>query len=107
MKKTVAILLIAVMALSFVACAGKKIIGKWELTDYQGEDELGARMKGYTFEFKDDGTYTIAGMPAGTYEVKGNKLFFNGDKDEYYKLSISGNTMKISGSEDTMTFKKK
>ncbi len=107
MKKTVAILLVTLMALSFVACASKKIIGKWELTDYQGEDELGSMMKGYTFEFKDDGTYTIAGMSAGTYEVKGNKLFFNGDTDEYYKLSISGNTMKISGQEDTMTFTKK
>ena len=107
MKKTVAILLIAVMALSLVACAGKKIVGKWELTDYQGEDDLGEKMKGYVFEFKDDGTYTIAGIKAGTYKVQGSKLFFNDDTKEYYKLSISGNTMKISGQEDTMTFTKK
>ncbi len=119
MKKTVAILLVALMALSlFAACAVKKsdaqeenaaekIVGTWELTDYQGEDEIGEMMKGYAFEFRKDCTYAIAGMDAGTYKVEGSKLYFNGDTSEYYKITFSGNTMKISGQEDTMTFTKK
>ena len=108
MKKTVAILLVAIMALSFVACASKKIVGKWELTEYKGETDSTIQMlMNQTFEFKDDGTYTIMGIEAGTYKVKGGKLFFDGDTKEYYNLSFSGDTMKISGEEDTMVFKKK
>lgn len=118
MKKAIAILLVALMALSVVACANKKdevkeanytekIVGTWELTDYQGTDELGEMMKGYAFEFRKDGTYSIGGMDAGTYKVEGEKLYFNGDTDEYYKITFSGNTMKIAGQEDTMTFTKK
>ena len=107
MKKTVAILLVTLMALSFVACTSKKIVGKWELTQYKGDYSEGWLLKGSTFEFKDDGTYTINGSNAGTYKVKGSKIFLNGDEDSYYKLSFSGNTMKITSQDDEMTFTKK
>lgn len=111
MKKTVAILLVAVMALSFVACASKKIVGKWEVTDITGDgSEYSGLLKGATYEFNSDGTYKIAhplGVSNGTYKVKGSKLFLDDDNKEYIKLSFSGDTMKWTGTDGSITFKKK
>ena len=114
MKKTVAILLIAVMALSFVACAGKKIVGEWELTKVEGK---AAVKEGITWTFAEEGNYIVDTEPdkpaeekkltEGLYEVKGSKLYLDGETDGYYKLSFSGNTMTLKGAEATLTFTKK
>ncbi len=114
MKKTIAILLIAVMALSFVACAGKKLVGKWELTEVDGKSTVKA---GITWEFTDDSKYIVDPNPEapadektlteGRFEVKGNKLYLDGETEGFYKFTVNGDTLKIEGAETVLTFKKK
>ena len=100
MKKTVAILLIAVMALTFVACSAKsKLVGTW------------ADGYGQSFTFKKDGTgtFTEYGMDYPlTYTVKGDKItiFSDGD-EETFTFKISGKTLTLESYGETQTYTKK
>ena len=103
MKKTVAILLIAVMALSFVACSLKsKIVGTWKVTD--STDQSSNNM---VMTFSRDGKLTIEGIFNGTYSVKGDKVTIRVlGEEETYKASINGDTMTWKGEDETLTFTK-
>ena len=111
MKKTIAILLIAVLALTlFAACEerrtaqenyAEKILGRWEVTDYSGASKAGSHMTGETYHFRNDGTFVIEGMSSGTYEVKGDELHLN--DGGVFKLSFSGDTMLFTDADGVMT----
>lgn len=122
MKKTVAILLIAVMALSFIACSAKKnIIGTWELTDVEGADSNSLKQAltmgiTVTITFTEDGKYEIVTHAAGeaddvrtgTYKVRGSKLFLNDDNSHYFNLVFKDNQMIWKGDGDnSRTYTKK
>ena len=111
MKKTAAILLIAVLALTlFAACeyrteweqnSSELILGRWEVTEYSGESKAGYHMMGETYEFRSDGTFLIEGMGSGTYEVKGDVLYLN--DGGVFMLSFSGGTMQFTDADGVMT----
>ena len=122
MKKTVAILLIAVMALSFIACSAKKnIIGTWELTEVEGADSNTLKLAlsmGYviTITFTEDGKYEIVTHAAGEvdevstgkYKVRGSKLFLDDDNSHYFNLVFKDNQMIWKGDGDnSQTYTKK
>ena len=105
MKKTVAILLVAVMVLTLLAaCSAKdKLIGTWE------REENGVKM---TFEFKKNGKLIVKGYYNGEemmsqekeYKVEGNKIIVDGDPEPF---KIEGKTLTIGEGNDVMTFTKK
>lgn len=103
MKKSIAILLAAVMVLSFAACGKKnQIVGSW--TDGT-----------HTWTFRKDGTGSFSEFGetmSMSYRISGNKLtvYFGSETDEYL-FEIKGKTLKmfISGFDDDpyFTLKKK
>ena len=99
MKKTVAILLIAVMALSFVACSAKsKIVGTWTMTDTSD----GKPPYTLEYEFTKDGKIKIAGIEGATYKINGNKITITGgSEDTSYTLKFSGKTMTMTDVEES------
>ncbi len=111
MKKTLAILLIAVLTPTlFAACDSMKvaeendserILGRWEVTGYTGDSKAGYHMMGETYEFRNDGTYIIEGMGSGTYEIKGDGLHLN--DGGVFKLSFLGDTMQFTDPDGVMT----
>lgn len=103
MKRTIAILLVAVMALTLVACSAKsKLIGTWE-GDYD------------RITFRKDGTGTWAersdvDRPFGEgdefhYTVSGNKLTMEGE--DPWTFTIKGNTLTFELNGNTISFTKK
>ena len=102
MKKSLAILLAALMALSIIACAGGgNIVGTWE-----GEyDQL-------TFNSDGTGTWAERGSASGSfgrgveYKVSGNKLTLYPDGD-VFTYSVSGNTLTLSFDGESIVFTKK
>ncbi len=103
MKKTVAILLIAVMALTFAACSQKnKIVGTW--TDGT-----------HTWTFKKDGTGTFSEFGETfpmTYQIEGNKITVSfGFETDVYTYEIKGNMLMLTipnwGDEPYFTLTKK
>ena len=104
MKKVIAILLVAVMVLSFIACAGGgDIVGTWE-----GEyDQL-------TFNSDGTGRWAERGSSSGsfgrgdafTYKVSGSKLTIYPDEDTF-TYSVSGDKLTLSyGGESFSLYKK-
>ena len=112
MKKTVAILLIAVLTLSFVACSAKsKIVGTWVMTDETGDLNWDFVFEEY--RFKKDGTFLADGEVPGAYRIRGNDLILRikyGDyemEEETYRLTFQGDTMTWTNATGSMTFTKK
>lgn len=110
MKKTIAILLAAVMLLSFVACGGaskEDLIGTWEVTSADvGEDGdlmVGSTM---TFDENDQFEWSLMGFTvmSGSYEVKGRYLVLDGENTLF---SIDGDTLKIKDASGEMTLTRK
>ena len=88
MKKAVAILLVAVMALTFAACGKKSpIVGTWA-------DGI------HTWTFKKDGTGTFSefgGTFPMTYKIKGNKITIDfGFETDEYTFEIKGKTLMLT-----------
>ena len=109
MKKAIAVVLAALMALSFIACSSSKtgdLIGVWE-----GEYDQ--------FSFKNDGTVDLAerGDASGTfgrgetgeYKVSGSTLTiaYDGEVELECSFKVSGNTLTLTYEGETMTFTKK
>lgn len=99
MKRTIAILLLTVMVLTFVACSAKsKLIGTWE-NPYQ------------TITFLKDGTglyTTLYGVTSFmTYSVNGDKLTMTIEGITVSgTVKISGKTMTLDTGSRTMVFTK-
>ncbi|MBQ1820331.1 MAG: lipocalin family protein [Clostridia bacterium] len=118
MKKTIAILLVAVMALTLFAACGKKgagdgknladqIIGDWKVESVSGDVE-GVEMfqmvlesGSVEFTFKDNGEYNLymsfMGQEQnnpGTYKVEGDKMIM--DDGEPTPFSIDGNKLTVT-----------
>lgn len=100
MKRAIAILLIAVMVLTLVACSAKsKLIGTWE-NPYQT----------MTFHKDGTGTYTtLYGITSPmTYSVSGDKLTMTIDGVTVSgTFKISGKTLTLDTGSRTMVFTKK
>lgn len=101
-KKVFALLLVAAMLLTLVACAKQQIIGTWVDTE-----------SGLEMTFEKDGTLTMKSSGVGftgTYEVKGNRLTINilGEDAASTITSISGSKMTLKDDDgSTMTLTKK
>ena len=100
MKKAVAILLVAVMALTFAAC-GKKtaIVGTWADENHQS----------LTFRKNGTGTFTEYGTEYPlSYRINGNKITIEMDDESIeYTFRISGKTLTLTYEGETITFTKK
>ena len=99
MKKTIAILLLTVMALTVVACSAKsKLIGTW-----------GDEHQSITFKKDGTGTYTtLYGVTSFmTYSVNGDKLTMTIEGITVSgTVKISGKTMTLDTGSRTMVFTK-
>ncbi len=124
MKKLIAILMVAVLALSLVACGSKEpadpaaaIVGTWELDDAESEEAKTAvqmmKMFGMTmtFEFKADGSGKLTTQMGEepevndfTYEIKDNQIVIDGSPAEF---KIEGKKLHITVDGDQLIFKKK
>ncbi len=124
MKKWIAILLVAMMALSLVACGGSSakdpaqaIVGTWELSAGEGEEaeQVVAMMLAFgvtmSFEFTKDGKATMTTKMGddvetedATYEFKDGKLYMDGSPAD---CTIDGNKMTIDVDGTKLIFKKK
>jgi hypothetical protein len=126
MKKWIAMMLIAVMALALVACGSKDepvsdpktaIIGTWQLKDVEGEGEEVEYMKqlismaDMTYTFKEDGTVTVKATIMGqeqeestTWSLDGDNLTVAGDTG---KIEITSSTLKMHLDGYTVVYKKK
>lgn len=112
MKKTIAILLAALMVLASIACGGKKsdsVVGTWELTDGEGEEAqqtvrmmlaLGMTM---TFTFNEDGTghmkMDVMGQQQDqdfNYTIENNQIVIDGAGADY-KLDGDKLTIQVEG----------
>lgn len=109
MKKTVAILLVAIMLLAAVGCGAsytkEQVVGDWKVTKAEGDDDV-QNLLGAHLNLMSGGTYawTIYGIIAlsGSYRVSGSRLYLD---DDYATItSLDGNTMilKDSGGELTL-----
>ncbi len=116
MKKWIAIVLVAMMALALVACGGKGakgegIVGTWKLADGEGEAQQAVQMilamgGTMTFTFNEDGT-GVMGVNLGgkdesenfTYTLEEGKILIDGSPTEYrlddgrLYLNINGTVM--------------
>lgn len=110
MKKTIAVLMAAVLLLSFVACGGglskESLIGTWEVTEAKvdgGEMLVGSTM---TFDENDHYAWTAMGFTLleGTYKVSGSFVYLDGEK-EIFKLN--GDTLTIKDASGEMTLIRK
>ena len=130
MKRTVAILLIALMALSLFAACGSKskktpepdpadLVGTWVLTDVEGEGDTVELVRALlpfmetTYTFDGEGTVTVSITSDGStqsmnakYSVKGDQLTVDGETG---KFELSGDTLRMFLEEDGYTdvYKKK
>ena len=108
MKKTIAIVLVALMALTMLAACAKKdaLIGTWAHEETQSG--MTAKM---TMEFTKDGKLIIKGYMGDaemmseekTYKVEGDKIIVDGDAQTF---KISGKTLTLGEGEDALVFTK-
>ena len=99
MKKTIAILLLTVMVLTFAACAAKsKLIGTW------GDEHQ-------SITFKKDGTGTFTENRTDypmTYSVDGDVITMTIDGEtETCSFKIEGNTLILKTRYETIEFTRK
>ncbi len=109
MKKAVAVLLIAVMALSFIACSSIKkeeLVGTWEVTSANAEN--GDALVGTIMTFDEDnqykwtmGNYTLM---SGEYKISGTYVYLDKEKELF---TINGNTLTVKDASGEMTLIKK
>ncbi len=123
MKKLIAILLVALMALSLVACnrtpadLSTAIIGSWELDDAEGEEtkQAVAMMKLFgmsmILEFHEDGTGKMISamgeeeeVTEFNYQIKDNQIVIDESPAEF---KIVDKELHISLEGEMMIFKKK
>ncbi len=126
MKKWIAILLIAVMALGLIACGSKDepvsdpkkaIIGTWILKDVEGEGEEVEYVKQIismaemTYTFNEDGTVTMKVSFMGqedenstTWSIDGDNLTVDGDTG---KFELTSSTLKMELDGYTVIYKRK
>lgn len=93
MKKGIAVLLIAFMTLSLVACVGQNLTGTWEVTEATGEKT--EKLIGTTLEFKGNNFSWKSGKKnilSGIFRTTGNTLYLGDDKET---VSVNGNFMTI------------
>ena len=112
-----------------VATPAPTLVGKWDATDVVGkattldfqtgkptDQDLSQKLTGFTFDFKEDKTFTASSgvtvdvskktTPiAGTYTLTGNDLKINYKKDgkdtvEYYTIGLTSSTMTMSLNKD-------
>lgn len=115
MKRTVALILIAVMALGFAACAQKQdmtvkkdengnwdITGTWKLIDQRSGSKVTSKDR---FTFYPDGTYTttLTDDMRIPYRISGN-IFVEGTNS--WGLSVEGDTMTWKLGDSYMTFRR-
>ena len=109
MKKTIAIVLAAVLLLSFVACSGgvtkEQIVGKWKVTAAKGSDAQSMVGMNLTFMSGEMYSWTYNGniLLTGKYRVGGNRIYFD---DEYAVVSLNGDTMTLVDSTYELTLVK-
>lgn len=108
MKKIIAVLLVAALMLSFLACGVKKeeLVGTWEATDVKIDD--GDLLIGSILKFDENdhyswklGNYTLM---EGTYRISGSFVYLDDQKELF---SISGDTLTITDSSGSMTLVRK
>lgn len=125
MKKFIAILMVALMALLLVACGSGKpasdpaagIVGTWELDDAESEEskQVVELMKAFgmsmTFEFKADGTGTLTTVMGEepevnefSYEIKDDQIVIDGSGATF---KIEGDNLHIDVEGEMLIFKKK
>ena len=127
MKKALALLLVAVMALTLFAACGKKvdpeaILGTWKVESIEGKDEANEQLKSLIgmgaellFIFDEDGTYefkaTFMGkeqvIESGTYKLKNDRLSLS-SMDGSTKVTVKDEThLQFKGDDITMNLTKK
>lgn len=106
MKKAFAIVLAAVLMLSFVACGGgikkENLVGSWKATDIKmdgGDVLIGSVM---TFDENDHYKWEAMGftLMEGTYRISGTFVYLDEEK-EIFKLD--GDTLTIKDASGEMT----
>ena len=114
MKRTVAIMLLAVMVMGLAACGGKEDLtvkqdenGVWDITGvwkYIGGENRSSFKYGDLFTFYPDGTFYDAGRDeTSTYKVKGS-LFVNGGTS--WGMTIEGSKMTWKYGNATLEFRR-
>ncbi len=109
MKKTVAIVLVAIMLLAAVGCGAsytkEQVAGDWKVTKVKGDDDV-QNLLGAHLNLTSGGTYawSMYGIVAlsGSYRLSGSRLYLG---DDFANItSLDGNTMilKDSGGELTL-----
>ena len=117
MKKVIALVLCALIAVALVGCSGGSssdgVVGTWkevvpeeeiqELLDTYGDagQEVIDGLTNSYYEFKNDGTLVFHSAAlqqdfSGTYTIEGNKITIDLEGQEL-SLDIDGNTMKLNG----------
>lgn len=106
MKKTIAIALVAVLLLSFIACGAgitkENLVGSWKVTavKLEGGDELVGTV--LTFDENDHYDWKYSGFTfmEGTYKISGTFVYL-GEEKEIFKLD--GDTLTIKDASGEMT----
>ena len=121
MKKWIAVMLVALMALSLIACGGKSdgVVGTWELDSGIGEEgeQMVQLLKAFgmsmSITFKADGTGTIDTEGMGqkdsqpfNYTYENGVLTIDGTEGGN-NLKIEGNKLILEQDGVGMVFKKK
>ena len=125
MKRSIAVLLIALMVLSAVACgAGNKsannIVGTWVLDSGVGEeaDQYVSLMKAFgmemSLEFNEDGTgkmNTVIGEESSSeefkYEIKDGVITIEGAEESAGSIKLEGDKLIMEADGMQIVFKKK
>ena len=121
MKKSVALLLVVVFALSLAACGGKdmsdsKYVGEWELTKgvASGVEVSASDMNlTMTFNFKSDGKFeyssSVAGSESstGTWDETDNGVVLTEVGGAKYEFTANGDALEMEQDGATLVFEKK
>lgn len=107
MKKTISVLLVAVMLLSLVACGGgikqEQIVGAWKVTAAKGNSDV-QNLVGAYLNLMSGGSYfwTVNGVIAlnGTYRLSGSRLYLD---DDYANISLNGDTLTLKDGSGEIT----
>ncbi len=120
----VAVMMLIAIPFAFVACGDNDVVGTWAFSSIEVEGEeisqeekaaISAFYENFQFEFKKDKTgivtmsYTMMGQTYSdtedfTWEKDGNKIKVTSE-DETYEVTISGNKITLSTTENDITYK--
>ncbi len=110
MKKTIAIALVAVMLLSFVACSGgvtkESLVGNWEVTSVKldGGDDLIGTVLSFDEDNHYDWKYSGITFMSGEYKISGSFVYLDEEKELF---TINGDTLTIKDASGEMTLTRK